>query len=187
VRAGGGRRCWGLARLRAGRIHARGVLGAGPLLGKRLIFLLPPRAVDGRSRADETVDFSADCTASGSGRLRASSSGKETHASSQKLLPRIPGAATKPTRPKAKAAKPQGKRKTQRTTTPRLPPDSRGREADHLAISLPCPLATAAAECRRGRISARSAGQLLLAWSLEHARRLPWTRPPRSSSAAAAT
>ena len=55
---------------------------------------------------------------------------------------------------RAKAAKPQGKRKTQPTTTPCLP-------ADHLAISLlllsshagsPCPIATAAAECRRGRI-----------------------------------
>jgi hypothetical protein len=58
VRASGGRRCWGLVRLRAGRIHARGVLGADPLLGKRLIFLLP-RAVGERSRADEAVDFSA--------------------------------------------------------------------------------------------------------------------------------
>jgi hypothetical protein len=35
------------------------VLGAGPLFKKRLIFLLPPRAVGGRSRADEAVDFSA--------------------------------------------------------------------------------------------------------------------------------
>jgi hypothetical protein len=56
-------------------------------------------------------------------------------------------------------------------------PRTRGRHAP-----LPLPLLSAAVGG-----SARSAGQLLLRWSLEHARRGAWTRPPKSSTAAAAT
>jgi hypothetical protein len=41
VRADGGRRCWGLARLRVGRIHARGVLGGGSLAREAVDFSTP--------------------------------------------------------------------------------------------------------------------------------------------------